>query len=71
MAGRSKQKASYIPDPERRAYYQALRAVRVQVFHKYAKEIAESGFFARALLRLKIEAEIRRLTRDIKPPARR
>ncbi len=65
MASRGRQKSSYVPDPERRAYYRARRTVRMQVLKEHEKEIAETGFLGRLFLRLRLEIEIRRRRRNI------
>lgn len=70
MARRTSQKNTYIADPHRRAYHQALRTIRMQVLHKYEKELSETGFIGRVFLRLKIEREIRKRAREIPEPPR-
>ena len=71
MAGRTSRSSSHVADPVRRAYLSALRTIRTQVLKEHEKEIAETGFFGRLFVRLRIEREIRRRTRDLTPPHRR
>lgn len=68
MAKRSMRKGSYIADPERRAYLQAIRTIREQVLREYEKELSEAGLFKRLLLRFRIESEVRRRSRAIPRP---
>ncbi len=66
-----RKKATYIPDPGRRAYHQALRTIRMQVYREHEKEISETGFLGRVFLRLRIEREIRERSKNLKFPPRR
>lgn len=58
-------------DPERRAYLAALRKVQDKVHREHEDELKRAGFFGRIALRFRMDREIRRLSREIRPPARR
>jgi hypothetical protein len=70
MSRRAKTKSGYIPDPDRRAYLNALRTIRNQVYREHEKEFEGAGLFKRLLLRFRIEGEIRKRARDIHLPPR-
>jgi hypothetical protein len=67
---RSQKKRTYIADPERRAHYNAIRTVRLQVYKEYQVTVAGAGFLRRIFLRIRIEREIRRRCRVIGPARR-
>ncbi len=68
MAGRRKQKPSYVPDPERRHYLAEVRKIREQVLRENEKALGEASFWKRLALRFRIEGEIRRRSKAIPRP---
>jgi len=64
MSRRGRQKASYIADPERRAYLGAVRQIREQVLREHEKELAEAGLLKRILLNFRIEREVKKRVQD-------
>lgn len=71
MAYGSRETSNRVADPERRAYLRALRTIRQQVLKEHEKKLAETGFLGRVMLRLRIEMEIRKRSREVPVPRRR
>ena len=64
MSRRGRQKATYIADPERRAYLGAIRQIREQLLREHEKELEQAGFLKRILLNFRIEREVKKRMQD-------